>query len=209
MKVELIGCVPSAEYICATAMKMTKAPDKDSFREMYEAMSPKEAKKYISLAIELGHESVLEHAGFTFIVEDVSRALTHQLVRHRIASYTQQSQRYVKLDKPVYIEPSFDYVSDEFAIDIDFRAHMDKVWELYRDMLKMGAKPEDARFILPGACTTKIVVTMNARELRHFFKLRCSKHAQWEIREMANKMLKLCFEYAPMFFEDLMGGNSE
>lgn len=210
MNVSLVEYIPNAEILCATAMKLSRAPDKNSFMEMYDAMTSDESVEYIKLAIKLGHESVLEHASFTFIAEDVSRTLTHQLVRHRIASYTQQSQRHVKPDEPTYVLPSFDYVSDEFAdresIEIEFKDFMQKAWNLYRDVLSLGAKPEDARFILPGGCTTKIIITMNARELRHFFKLRCSKHAQWEIREMATEMLRLCCRVAPIIFDDLSKG---
>lgn len=206
MKVELVEYTPNAEALCATAMKLSRAPDKDSFMEMYNIMSSDESAEYIALAIKLGHESILEHACFTFVAEDISRILTHQLVRHRIASYTQQSQRHVKTTKPsVVIPESFSgkKILSNLRADGVIDGLIKNSWDVFSELIESGVSVEDARFILPNACTTKIVITMNARELRHFFKLRCSKHAQWEIREMACRMLMLCNDVAPIIFRDI------
>lgn len=159
-------------------------------------------------AIRSGHESVLEHAVFTFEVKGVSRALTHQLVRHRMASYAQQSQRYVDMSEAAYIIPeSIDKclapaTPDGCPLNIEYVNAIRKCEEVYRKLVGAGIYPEDARYVLPNACTTNIIVTMNARELRHFFSLRCCERAQWEIRELANRMLKICKEVSPIIFED-------
>jgi thymidylate synthase (FAD) len=150
----------------------------------------------------------LEHATFTFAIEGVSRALTHQLVRHRIASYSQQSQRYVK-------ESAFDYVippsvEEDEDMRREYVAAMKRIQESYdalaRSLEKKGRKGEaaneDARFLLPQAVETKIVVTMNCRELLHFFKERCCVRAQWEIRELAGEMLKICKQRLPAVFSN-------
>ncbi len=161
---------------------------------------------FVRRVIESGHESPMEHVKFTFAVEGVSRALTHQLIRHRIASYSQQSQRYVKqVDFGYIIPPSVD--GDE-VLSKEFMKIMDEVQASYIKMLdrfkekgKAGESAnEDARFILPQAAETKIVVTMNCRELLHFFKQRCCTRAQWEIRNLADMMLGICKEYLPDVF---------
>jgi len=213
MKVELVEYTPNAEALCAAAMKLCHVPDKDSFMDMYRSFlsghyadAESKIKEFISLALKLGHESVLEHASFTFYVEGVSRALTHQLVRHRIASYSQQSQRHVDISEPSFVIPesfSGKKIVSNLRADGVVEGLMKNIWDVYSELIKSGVPLEDARFVLPNACTTKIVITMNARELRHFFKLRCSKHAQWEIREMACRMLKLCNDVAPIIFRDL------
>lgn len=157
--------------------------------------------KPLMAALRSGHESVLEHAVYTFEVKGVSRALTHQLVRHRIASYSQQSQRYVNMDGFDYVIPHSIENHPHFHKDV-WEEHMESISEMYRELLDGGIPEEDARYILPNACTTNIIVTMNARELRHFFTLRCCNRAQWEIRELAEKMLKICKEVSPTIFDD-------
>ena len=213
MNVDLVTYTPNAEALCAAAMRLCQVSDKDSFMDIYKLMVEgtsmfnvnTKIKEFISLAIELGHESILEHASFTFSAEGISRVLTHQLVRHRIASYSQQSQRHVNIVEPsVVIPESFkNKIIDSVCVEGRFKELMEALWEFYRKASDVGIPIEDVRFILPNACTTKIVVTMNARELRHFFKLRCSKHAQWEIRKLANSMLELCYNKTPILFEDL------
>ncbi|MFW6305592.1 MAG: FAD-dependent thymidylate synthase, partial [Candidatus Saliniplasma sp.] len=148
---------------------------------------------------ESGHYSVIEHASFTFAVHDVSRALTHQLVRHRLASYSQQSQRYVDIENfdPVIPESISE---DEKAAEI-YSQFMEDVKRTYEE-LKELVPLEDARYVLPNATKSNIIVTMNARELWHFFSLRCCRRAQWEIRELANRMLELVEEKAPLIFEE-------
>lgn len=165
-------------------------------------------ENFIKQIISSGHESPLEHVKFTFAIEGVSRALTHQLVRHRIASYSQQSQRYVK-------EKDFDYIippsiNSDPELKKEFIDIMQKIQISYNSILEIferkGIKGEvanqDARFILPQAIETKIVVTMNCRELLHFFQQRCCSRAQWEIRTLANEMLKICKEKLPVVFSN-------
>ena len=205
MEVELIAVTPDPERVCALAMRSCHTEDPAHKLEMDDDL----VRKMINAAKKVKHFSVLEHANFTFSIGGVSRALTHQLVRHRLASYSQQSQRYVKLDKPTYVIPpkiqelptqeGLGWVNT--APEVIFDLMIRDAWDNYNKLIEIGVKPEDARFLLPNACTTCIVVTMNARELIHFFHLRCSKHAQWEIRDMANKMLELCREVAPIIFE--------
>ncbi len=162
---------------------------------------------FIRKVVASGHESPLEHAKFTFAVEGVSRALTHQLVRHRIASFSQQSQRYVK-------ETAFDYVTPpsiarDPELKEEFERTMEHVQERYNSLLakfksrgKVGEQAfQDARFVLPQAAETKIVVTMNCRELLHFFRHRCCARAQWEIKRLAEEMLRLARRELPEVFE--------
>ena len=182
--------------------KLTHEPDEHEFKEMMDAMDEKHMRKVLRYVLSQQHESVVEHASFTFYIEGVSRSLTHQLVRHRMASYSQQSQRYVKMNNFDYVVPA-DLLKEGGEGEQKFRDSMERLSKEYDEMLKV-LKPEDARYLLPNACTTKIVVTMNARELRHFFRLRLHSTAQWEIREMAHKMLVFCMDAAPMLFEDVV-----
>lgn len=164
---------------------------------------------FVRKVLSSGHESPLEHVKFTFAVEGVSRALTHQLVRHRMASYSQQSQRYVKESDLDYVIPPV-FNSDE-RLREKFLSVMENIQDGYNDLLEILAKKgtegesanQDARFVLPQAAETKIVVTMNCRELKHFFYHRCCARAQWEIRALANKMLDICREELPEVFQDL------
>ena len=148
-----------------------------------------------------GHMSTFEHAVATFQIEGVSRALTHQLVRHRLASYSQQSQRYVNEDGFEYVTPPSVSESDEGQKLFD--ETVETIRRAYGKLLGLGIPREDARFLLPNACATKIIVTMNFRELRHFIKLRSEKGAQWEIRDLAKEMLELLRQNAPNAFDDL------
>ncbi len=156
---------------------------------------------FVKRIVKKGHESVIEHVSFTFRIEGVSRALTHQLVRHRIASYSQRSQRYVDEGEFEYVTPP-NVESDEKArkLFVDF---MEESKELYHRLRGMGIRKQDARFVLPNACETRIFVTMNARSLRNFFHLRMARGAQWEIRKLATKMFDLVHDVAPELFEDL------
>ena len=158
--------------------------------------------RLIDLVVESGHTSTIEHASFTFGIEGISRACSHQLVRHRIASYSQQSQRYVDLSKKElgYIEPP--EIAKDKQKSENFKEIMEMLEGKYKDLLEKGVKPEDARYILPNACQTKMVATMNARSLLNFFEERTCQRAQWEIRNMANEMLKKVKEVAPKIFEN-------
>ncbi len=146
-----------------------------------------------------GHLSVFEHVSFTFAIEGVSRSLSHQLVRHRLASYSQKSQRYVNEAGFTYVTPGS--ISKDEELSANYNMLMDNIGRCYKWLIDSGVPQEDARYILPNACTTQLVMTMNARELLHFFRLRCCNRAQWEIRELANKMLELCRKVAPVLFE--------
>ena len=211
---EPAGSVESAEQVCNHAAKTcTKEDAGDLVGQHYIVGEPCliwEDKDLRSLGRVLasGHESIFEHAVYTFEVKGVSRALTHQLVRHRMASYAQQSQRYVDMSEAAYIIPeSIDKcltpaTPDGCPLNIEYVNAIRKCEEVYRKLVNAGINPEDARYVLPNACTTNIVITMNARELRHFFAVRCCERAQWEIRELANKMLKICKEVSPTIFED-------
>lgn len=150
-------------------------------------------------ALKSGHESVAEHATFTFCIEGVSRVLLAQLTRHRLASYSVQSQRYCGADATdVVIPTSFAEKSYYGSVD----ALLMEAAELYDSMVKDGIPEEDARYILPQGIATRLMMTANARELRHFFSLRCCSRAQWEIMAIANEMLRQCKEVAPVLFSD-------
>ena len=160
--------------------------------EAFERMSEKDVEMHLPRILGYGHESILEHAVLTFAIEGCSRACSHQLVRHRIASYTQQSQRYIKLN-PSDVEETFvipESVKEKPELYEKWKEFMKNAIELYEETYRAGVHQEDARFILPQAVRTKIVVTMNLRELKHFFGLRLCERAQWEIREVAWKMLE-------------------
>lgn len=159
--------------------------------------------KRIQEWIEIGHESVIEHASATFYIR-ASRVLTHELVRHRLASYSQRSQRYVKETEPRYVRPPELGVNGENRARYDiFEKAMQEAWEAYRKLLNLGIKPEIARYVLPNACETQIVMTMNFRELRHFIKLRTSERALPEMRAVAGEIRRIMKEQAPKVFEDL------
>jgi thymidylate synthase (FAD) len=196
MNINLITFTPSPESVCDLGARVCVSED---------IPQPDEGLRALGHALESGHESVLEHAVFTFAIEGISRACSHQLVRHRMASFSQQSQRYVNVSKEQY----FSWVMPKtIATNASVETHdwficlMDEIDRLYRWLVKEGIPEEDARYILPNACTTNLLVTMNARELRHFFSLRCCERAQWEIKELAERMLALVREVAPTLFKD-------
>jgi thymidylate synthase (FAD) len=166
-----------------------------------ESMSDKQVHGVLGTIIGSGHFAALEHATYTFAIEGVSRALTHQLVRHRLASYNQQSQRYVSYkDLPEFIVPPL-VAANPVALEL-FNASNKRAFEGYLALRAAGVEAEDARYLLPNAMETKIAVTMNVRELMHFFELRCCKRAQWEIRNMAQLMFELAEPTAPYIFMD-------
>ncbi len=196
MEVQIVAFTPEPELLIENAARVC-----------YDSFDKRSLSSHVHIIehlIKSGHESVLEHASATFRVQDVSRALTHQLVRHRLASYSQRSQRYVKETEPNYVIPPsiVSYKTNATAIHI-FNNCMEQCWIAYDKLLKMGIKGEDARFVLPNACCSEIFITMNFRELRHFLKLRTSKHAQWEIRDMAKEMYNQLIRIAPTVFADI------
>lgn len=156
---------------------------------------------FVKRVVRKGHESVIEHVSFTFRIEGVSRALTHQLVRHRIASYSQRSQRFVDEGEFTYVIPP-NVEKDEKARGL-FISFMEDSKDLYHRLRGMGIPKQDARFVIPNACESMIYVTMNARSLRNFLRLRLAKDAQWEIRKLATEMFDLAYRVGPELFEDL------
>ena len=220
MKVMLLSHTPEPEKTVATAAKLCySSSDIGSLRE---GLTPEKTAEFINMLVSIGHESVMEHVSFTFGIEGISRACSHQLVRHRIASYSQKSQRYVNENGFEFITPpeieaipeakeEFDRMMNEITAsydkiaDILTESHTSRFIAEGLDEKSAASKArklanEDARFILPNACETKIVVTMNVRSLFNFFRHRCCNRAQWEIRAVANEMLRLCLETAPNIF---------
>lgn len=198
LNVELLQHNAEPEKIAALAAKLCYS--NADICELHNKVSAEEQAEFIKKLISMGHLSVFEHVTFTFGIEGVSRSLTHQLVRHRVASYSQKSQRYVKAGSSYpYITPHT-INSNEEALSI-FKEIMERTAEAYAKLSDLGIPAEDARYVLPNACETKIIVTMNARELMHFFALRSCNRAQWEIRELSDRMLALCYEAAPSIFE--------
>ena len=192
----LIAHTPEAEKVVAMAAKICYAKDV-SIKKLQKKINDNDVSTFITKLLESGHESPFEHISFTFGIEGISRACSPQLVRHRMASFSQRSQRYCFEDGFNYIEPD-DMTDEEDKFFRDFMRHSK---EVYSKLIDKGVKPEDARMVLPNACETKIIVTMNARELLHFFKLRCCKRAQKEIREVAFMMKNICREVAPNIFQ--------
>jgi thymidylate synthase (FAD) len=197
MNVKIIGFTPNPEKTAAMAAKLTHSKIKP---EDLDKKSEKELQSILKEVMKLGHTSVVEHSCFSFAISDVSRSLTHQLVRHRIASYAQQSQRYVNLNEPNYVIPP--KIAKNRQMKKAYDKTMQEIWVHYNKLLEMGIPAEDARYILPNATCTNIIVTMNARALLNFFELRCCLHAQWEIRQLANKMLTEVKKVAPIIFKN-------
>ena len=213
MKVNLLEYTPNAEKVVASAAKLCYSAV--SIDEIQDNLTEEKTTKFLNMLMSYGHESPIEHVSFTFAVEGVSRSLTHQLVRHRLASYSQQSQRYVKLDQFEYVIPPA-IEKDSNAKDIFVKA-MEESQKAYDEIasslkekyinegMKNGVAEkksiEDARYVFPNACASKIVVTMNARSLMNFFRHRCCNRAQWEIRDLAEKMLIEVKKVAPTLFK--------
>ena len=197
MQVELLYHTPDPERAVATAARLCYAPVGAS--ELMETMPEEKVRSVLATILASGHHSTLEHASYTFAIDGVSRALTHQLVRHRLASFNQQSQRYVKYADGLDVVTPETIASDSEAAEL-FEDVVAKTVETYQKLLELGVPAEDARYILPNAAETKIVVTMNIRELLHFFNVRCCNRAQWEIRDLAWKMLELARPTAPFIF---------
>lgn len=220
MKVVLLSHTPEPEKYVATAAKLCYA--NCEVDTLLDGLDEEKTAAFIDKLISIGHESPIEHVSFTFAIEGISRACSHQLVRHRIASYSQQSQRYVSMDGFEYVTPP--EIADDEEIKKLYEEQMERAADAYRTLAdalekkhyeklladgadektaKKNARKkaiEDARFVLPNACTTKIILTMNARSLMNFFRLRCCNRAQWEIRAVAQEMLRLAIKAAPKLF---------
>lgn len=193
--VKLLAYTPHPQMIVATAMRQSRL--RGGVSEVH--LAEEDIERLIKLALTLKHFSVFEHASFTFAVEGISRACSHQLVRHRFFSFTQQSQRFVKVDEfPFIIPPSISKNSDTLEI---FLNTIEVIKGAYSTLSK-AVPIEDARFILPNATETKIVATANSRELMHFFKLRLDESAQWEIRTLAHLMFNEVHKIAPLIFNE-------
>ena len=196
MLVRLLTFTPDPEQVVAAAARLCYSDA--SIAELL-GQAPEQVDGLLSKIMKLGHFSVLEHVSFTFGIEDISRSCSHQLVRHRIASFSQQSQRYVSHERSfAVITPAT--IGEHQELLARFDTHMQDTHELYSDLLNAGVPAEDARFVLPNAAATKLVMTMNARELHHFFALRCCRRSQWEIQAMAREMLRLVRQTAPRLF---------
>ncbi|WZL72653.1 FAD-dependent thymidylate synthase [Clostridiaceae bacterium 35-E11] len=222
MKVRLLQYTPEPEKVVAAAAKLCYSAV--GVDKIMEDLTDVKIEKFVGMLMDLGHESPIEHVNFTFAVEGVSRVLTHQLVRHRIASYSQQSQRYVKLEQFDYIiPPSIEMIPEakerfiaimeedqkcyHELVEILHKKHYSRLLEEGKtakkaNMMAEKMAIEDARYVFPNACETKIVFTMNARTLMNFFHHRCCERAQWEIRELATQMLRQVKEVAPNLFKN-------
>jgi len=205
MKVILIRHTLMPEETVALGAKLCYS--RSNIDDLQSKINTKDQSAFIEKLKSMGHESVFEHASFTFGIEGVSRVLLAQLTRHRIASFSVQSQRYVSYENGFgYILPPRIEALGESAVQ-KYHDQMQTLEKWYREWQKaLGSSGElsneDARFVLPNACETRILLTMNVRELYHFFSLRMCSRAQWEIREMANEMHRLCFETAPVLFSE-------
>lgn len=203
LHVELLASTPLPEQVCALGAKLCYA--KADVNALRERVSSQDQSAFLERIMESKHLSVLEHASFTFAIEGVSRVLLAQLTRHRIASFSVQSQRYVSLagNFSYIVPPAIKALGAE--AEEKYHEQMEQMQQWYVEWQQaLGAKGEssneDARFVLPNACETRLVLTMNTRELLHFFELRCCSRAQWEIRALADEMLRLCKQVAPVLF---------
>jgi thymidylate synthase (FAD) len=206
LQLTLLQHTPDPDRAVAVAGRLCYAPV--SAADLKDEMSGEDVAKLVRILVRSGHHSALEHASFTFAVDGVSRACTHQLVRHRVASYNQQSQRYVRFGQAdsFIVPPSIAANSDALQVFLDA---MEQARVAYDRLVDLGlaegrskeSVQEDARFVLPNAAETKIVVTMNARELRHFFQVRCCRRAQWEINALAWQMRGVVRELSPNLFQ--------
>lgn len=197
LKVELLAYTPAPDIQVARAARLCYYGY--DIAKLKEVMTPEKSAELVEKLTSMGHASPIEHAVFTFGIEGVSRALTHQLVRHRIASYSQQSQRYVNGKQFGYIIPPA--IEANPNLKVAYENFMKECQTMYEALVSNGIEKEDARMVLPNGCDTKIIVTMNARSLMNFFQHRCCNRAQWEIRRLAWKMLRLCKEVAPELFK--------
>ena len=200
MKVHLLNFTRNPEETVAQAARLCYSNKR--IDQLRETTIEEKADRIIKKIMKLGHYSVLEHVSFSFGIEGISRITSHQLVRHRIASFSQQSQRYVEVgEKQVYVLPE-NIENSKKDLSSKYRELTGMCFSFYQEMLAEGIPAEDARYILPQGITTSIIFTANARELIHFFRLRCCNRAQWEIRDLAIALLKLVKDVAPNIFKD-------
>jgi thymidylate synthase (FAD) len=205
LNVTLLSHTPDPERAVAAAGRLCYSSS--TAAQLKETMSEEEVARLIKILITSGHLSALEHASFTFGIDGISRACSHQLVRHRVASYSQQSQRYVRFtgDEGFIIPPKIAEDPEALAVFEEAMGHCLTAYQRLVEQghdrgLKKETVQEDARFVLPNAAETRIVVTMNTWELRHFFQVRCCRRAQWEINRLAWWMRYLAIGQAPRLF---------
>ena len=196
MKVTLITYTSEPEKVIASAAKLCYSSS--DIETLMNGLTEEKIEAFIKRLTDLGHESPLEHCTFTFGIEGVSRALLAQLTRHRIASYSVKSQRYVKEGQFEYITPKS--IEEDDMLFLEYIKLMKNIQNFYNSAIKRGIQPEDARYALPNACSTQLIMTFNIRSLLNFFELRCCNRAQAEIRQMADIMLDICKEIAPNIF---------
>jgi thymidylate synthase (FAD) len=200
LKVELLSHTADPEGIVVAAIRQCYSPV--GAKELKEKTSQEVKERLIKQVIESGHTSTLEHASFTFAIDGVSRVTEIHLIRHRIASFSIQSGRYVKRGDAAYrVPPKIKALPDKKLYE-KYLKHLDNAQELYNELTDVGIPAEDARFCQPQSVQVKIVMSMNARELLHFFSLRTCTRAQWEIQEIGHQMLKLVRKVAPIIFEN-------
>lgn len=205
MNVSLITYTPDPERVIATAARICYS-QKANIQTITEGFTDEEISKFIKQLIETGHSSVLEHAVFTFGIEGISRVLLAEISRHRIASFSVRSQRYCSEDTYDFVVPeSITKISkeqgEESEAEGEFYTEAANAMGAYKDLIIMGIPKEDARYLLPGAMPTRMIITMNARELLHFFALRSCQRALPEMRQLANKMIQLVKPVAPTLFK--------
>ncbi|MBQ7936584.1 MAG: FAD-dependent thymidylate synthase [Clostridia bacterium] len=208
LKVRLLTYTPDGEKIVASAAKLCYA--RADIDTVLEGLTPEKTKEFLEMLTNLGHASPIEHISFTFGIENVSRALLAQITRHRLASFSVQSQRYVAEDGFDFVlPPAIEANAEAKALYLETMDELSARYTKLTELLMEGTPGttadkkkaiEDARFVLPNGCTTKMMVTMNARSLLNFFNLRCCNRAQWEIRELATQMLMLVREVCPTIF---------
>jgi thymidylate synthase (FAD) len=199
MTVALLRYTPNPEHTVAAAARLCYSDVSAS--QLDEKMSDAQVKRLLSHVIASGHHSTLEHVSFSFAVDGLSRASSHQLVRHRLASYSQQSQRWVAFSQASYVTPPS--VSADPQLRRDFEEAVDAAFAAYRRLLEAGVPAEDARYLLPNATTTRLVMTMNARELIHVCSVRLCRRAQWEIRALFEDVKVEVAKVAPIFADYL------
>ena len=199
MRVALISYTPNPELTIAAAARLSTSPV--SATRLVEEMTPKRVDSLLRRLISSGHLSPFEHASFTFAIEGISRVTSHQLVRHRMASYTQQSQRYVSLKEPDYVTPAS--IARRAGLEAEYHEMIKACHKLYLEMVEQGIPTEDARYVLPNAMETQLVMTMNARELMHACSLRLCLKAQWEIVQLFELLKEEVERVAPRIGAEL------
>ena len=193
-KVELLAITPDCERVIEQAGRACYRSGSKS--------QPGSEKEFIPRVIKNGHHSVLEHGYATFRITGVSRSFTHQLVRHRLCAFSQRSQRYVNEENFAYVEPQS--IAENAEAHRIFERIMNDTKYAYRELQKLGIKNEDARYVLANGTQSEIVISANFRQLRHMFCVRCGRHAQWEIRDIALQMLRIMKKEAPSVFGDFV-----